>query len=107
MNQNVSFTRIPNNFFDEYLHVLSKGSVKVYLYLARRIFGFHKSSDKVSLSQICNGIKTRNGVILDHGTGLRRNTVISGLRELEALGLIVRYRGNGTRPDMYEMEDFQ
>ena len=98
------FTRIPNAFFDEYLFVLSKGAVKVYLYLARRIFGFQKSSDAISLGQICNGIRTRDGRVLDRGTGLKRDTAIAGLRELEALGLIVRHKGSGTRPDRYEIE---
>ena len=99
-----SFTKIPNSFLDEYLWALSKGAVKVYLYLARRIFGFQKSSDRISLSQICHGIRTRDGRTLDRGTGLKRDTAIVGLRELEALGLIVRHKGSGTRPDTYEIE---
>ncbi len=36
----------------------------------RRTFGFKKDSDHIALSQLLNGIATRDGRILDRGVGL-------------------------------------
>ena len=85
-------TPVPDIYFDTLFPELGKGSLKVLLYLVRRIFGFKKEGDTVSLSQICAGIRRRDGTTLDRGTGLTRQVVTTAVRELEELGVIAATR---------------
>lgn len=82
-------TPTPDEIFDVWLSELSGSELKVLLYIVRRTFGFKKDADSISLSQICKGITTRDGRVLDKGTGLSRNTASKAIRRLESLGLIV------------------
>lgn len=90
-----NFTQIPNIILDEYLSRLSHAETKVLLYLCRRTYGFHKQGDYISISQICNGIKTSDGTVLDTGTGLSNKPVIGALKKLEEIGLITSKRSHG------------
>jgi hypothetical protein len=87
-----NYTQVPDELFDEYLADLSGAQLKVLLYIIRRTFGFKRDSDAISLSQICNGITTREGKVLDRGTGLSRRIVVSALQSLTVLGLIIAER---------------
>ena len=59
----------PNAYVDQFMHLLSGPEYKVLCYLVRRIFGFQKRQDRVSMRQITSGIRNREGDFLDHGTG--------------------------------------
>jgi hypothetical protein len=85
---NPNFTQIPNYFLDEISYSLSPSQIKVALYIMRRTYGFRKMSDRISISQICRGIKDRDGNKLDNGTGLSNRSVIDALNALESIGLI-------------------
>ena len=76
------YTQVPDELFDELMAYLSGAELKVLLYIIRRTFGFKKDSDNISLSQICHGIKTREGEVLDKGTGLSLSTVQIALKGL-------------------------
>src|SRR5688500_20337815 len=76
------YTQVPDELFDELMAHLSGAELKVLLYIIRRTFGFKKDSDNISLSQICHGIKTREGEVLNKGTGLSRSTVRMPLKGL-------------------------
>jgi len=95
-----SHTQVPNEIFDELMHDLSGAEFKVLCYIARRTYGFHRMEDSISLKQICDGILTRDGRRLDHGTGLARSTAVVAIRGLVNRGLIlaVRSRETSTRP---------
>jgi len=95
-----SHTQVPNEIFDELMHDLSGAEFKVLCYIARRTYGFHRIEDSISLKQICEGILTRDGRRLDHGTGLARSTAVVAIRGLVNRGLIlaVRSRETSTRP---------
>jgi phage replication O-like protein O len=67
---------------------LSGGELKVLLYMYRRTFGFRKDSDRISLSQIAQGITTKTGRVLDQGTGLTKRHVITALKSLEKKNII-------------------
>lgn len=69
---------------------LSGAEFKVLLYIARRTYGFGKESDRISLSQISEGITKRDGTALDHGTGISRSSVKRALNTLESLGMVTR-----------------
>ena len=85
-------TPVPDQVFDELLSHLSGAEVKVLLYICRRTFGFKKESDNISLSQIVSGIVTKEGKVLDRGTGLVKDTVTRALKSLEEKKVIVRTR---------------
>ena len=76
------YTQVPDEMFDELMAHLSGAELKVLLYIIRRTFGFKKDSDNISLKQICHGIITRDGEVLDHGTGLSLSTVQIALKGL-------------------------
>ena len=81
--QSPNFTPVPDELFDELLTQVSGAELKVLLYIMRRTFGFKKSSDDISLNQICRGIIKKDGEVLDKGTGLSQSTV-----QLAVKGLI-------------------
>ena len=82
-------TPTPDDLFDRFLPELNGGELKVLLYIIRRTYGFKKDSDAISLTQICEGIKTKTGKHLDYGTGLSLSAVKTAVKSLEKRGLIV------------------
>jgi len=83
-----SYTMVPDELFDDLMADLSGAALKVLLYIVRRTFGFKKQSDDISLAQICHGIITKEGRVLDHGTGLSKSTVQLALKELLAKNVL-------------------
>jgi hypothetical protein len=102
-----NYTQVPDIVFDELLSVLSGAELKVLLYIIRRTFGFKKLKDGISLSQMMNGIKKRDGEYLDHGTGLSKKTLLKALNSLEDGGYIVSERRRsaerGDEPTCYRL----
>ena len=86
------YTQVPDELFDELMSHLSGAELKVLLYIIRRTFGFKKDVDNISLNQICKGIITRDGEVLDKGTGLSQQSVITALKGLIASNAIVAKR---------------
>ena len=72
-------TIVPDDVFDILMPQLTEAELRVLLYIVRRTFGFKKRSDTISLSQMVDGIKTRQGRILDRGTGMTRRGVVRGI----------------------------
>ncbi len=81
-------TPMPDEIFDVLAPRLTESELRDLLYIVRRTFGFKKSSDAISISQMVNGIKTRDGKILDSGTGMGRKAVITGIKGLLNKGII-------------------
>src|SRR5215212_5983551 len=102
-----NYTPVPDELFDELLADLSGAEVKVLLYIIRRTFGFKKDSDSISLNQITNGIETREGEVLDRGTGLSKASVATAVKSLEHRGVILRVRRRsdhkGDEPTTYSL----
>ena len=100
-------TPVPDEIFDKLLAVLSGAELKVLLYICRRTFGFKKESDSISLSQMVNGIKKKNGEVLDNGTGLGKASVLRALKSLEEMGAIFRNQNRsiakGNEPTTYSL----
>ncbi len=98
---------MPDQLFDELLHCLSGAELKVLMYIIRRTFGFKKQSDDISLAQLVNGIKTKDGRVLDRGTGLGKSSVARALNNLEMKRIIVRSRRrcerNGDQATTYSL----
>jgi len=85
-------TQVPDELFDELMVHLSGAELKVLLYIIRRTYGFKRESDNISLSQMLTGIVKRDGVRLDHGTGLSKPTLLNALRTLAQKGMIIPER---------------
>jgi hypothetical protein len=87
-----SYTQVPDELFDALMPSLGDGELRVLLYIIRRTFGFKRDADAISLSQMVSGITTRDGRVLDHGTGLSKATVARGLKGLRDKGIILAER---------------
>ena len=87
---------------DRYLSRLTGADVKVLLYVVRRTVEFHKTEDSMTVKQICEGIRKRDGTWLDRGTGLSRRQAQSSARRLEGLELVKVVRRIG-RPSIYAL----
>src|SRR5215831_6575531 len=70
-----------NKSVDDLMSHLSGAELKVLLYIIRRTFGFKKDADNISLSQLLNGIVTRDGRRMDYGVGLSKPTLLTALSE--------------------------
>ncbi len=99
-------TAVPDDFFDVLAPNLSEAELRVLIYIIRRTFGFKKDSDTISLKQMVEGIITRDGKVLDRGTGMSRPGVTRGVKGLEAKGIIVRTH-NSSREKGYEATTYQ
>src|SRR3954470_3141450 len=100
-----NYTPVPDELFDELLVELSGAELKALLYIVRRTFGFKRDSDNISLSQMLQGIQTRDGRVLDRGVGLSKKTLLLALRSLEDRGIILTERRQsaekGNEPTAY------
>jgi hypothetical protein len=95
-------TQIPDHFLDFVMQDLTESELKVALYVLRRTFGFQKDGDRISLSQLVDGITRRDGRQLDRGTGLARSSVVRGIKGLEGRGLLQVHRSPGTKQNAPE-----
>jgi DNA-binding MarR family transcriptional regulator len=106
--QGPNYTMVPDELFDELMVELSGGELKVLMYIIRRTFGFKRDSDSISLSQMLNGITTRDGRTLDRGVGISKPTLLQALRSLEEKNVIQTERQRsaerGDEPTVYRLK---
>ena len=102
-----NYTPVPDELFDEQLPDLSGAELKVLLYVIRRTFGFKRESDTISLSQMLNGLRTRDGRVLDRGVGLSKKTLLQAIKSLEEQAIILterrRSQEKGDEPTSYRL----
>jgi replication protein O len=84
-----NYTPVPDVLFDELAPELTEAELRVLLYIIRRTFGFKRQHDAISLTQLVSGITTRDGRVLDHGTGMSRPGVSKGVKGLVEKGVIL------------------
>jgi len=87
----------PNVLRRELLHVdsgLGDAELRVYVFLVGQTMGWGKDADCVSLSQIRQGIRRRNGEVWSTGTGLAKRTIINALNSLVERELITCSKHN-------------
>jgi phage replication O-like protein O len=101
------YTLVPDELFDEQLADLSSSELKVLLYIIRRTFGLKKDSDNISLNQLLHGITTKEGEVLDRGTGLTKKTLLEAIKSLVEKNLIIterrRSKEKGDEPTTYRL----
>lgn len=100
-------TSVPDDFFDVLAPHLVESELRVLIYIIRRTFGFKKESDTISLKQMVEGIRTRDGRVLDQGTGMSKPGVTKGVKGLVTKGVIVAIRNSsperGDEPTTYRL----
>src|SRR5215217_4102439 len=100
-------TIVPDDIFDVLMPLCSGAEFKVLAYIVRRTFGFKKESDAISLKQMVEGITTRDGKVLDRGTGLSKPTVAAAVKGLVEKGIIEvernRSKEKGDEPTTYRL----
>jgi hypothetical protein len=87
----------PNGYVDQFMTLLTGEEYKVLIYATRRILGFQKRQDRISISQFTDGTRSKDGEVLDSGTGLSIETVKKCLGNLVGFGLMVRMEENDPR----------
>jgi len=88
--QSPNYTPVPDELFDVLLPDLTLAELRVLLYVMRRTFGFKKGSDRISKSQLENGIVRNDGRLLDRGTGLSRRAVRIAIHSLVEKGILLK-----------------
>ena len=105
---NPTTTPTPDLLFDHIMQDLKESELKVMLYIIRRTYGFKKNTDDISLNQLVEGIKTKDGRLLDRGTGLSKSTVKRSLQSLKEKNLINAIRNSdpkkGNLPTTYSLK---
>ena len=74
----INYTQASNNFIDNYMSKCSGSAVKVFIAISRKTIGWHKTSDRISYSQLIEL------------TGLTTNTLKTAIKELIAFDLITQ-----------------
>ena len=88
----------PNGYIDDIMPFLTGEEFKVLIYATRRILGFQKRQDRISISQFTEGTWSRgHDHLLDCGTGLSIETVKKSLSNLVEFNLMVRVAENDPR----------
>lgn len=102
-----NYTQVPDDVFDVLLPELTESELKVLLYIIRRTFGFKKETDSISLKQMVEGIRTRDGRQLDRGAGISKTSAVRGVNGLVEKGVIVAVRNRseekGDEPTTYRL----
>ena len=87
-----NYTQVPDDVFDVLLPELTESELKVLLSIIRRTVGFKKDADTISLKQMVEGIRTRDGQQLDRGAGISKTSAVRGVTGLVEKGIIVAGR---------------
>ena len=88
-----TYTQTPNDLFDHWLPLLGEGELKVLLVIMRKTFGWHKTHDAISVSQLAKL------------TGMKEDTVIKAAKSLQKKGVITRsvVGKNGSQQTIYSL----
>jgi hypothetical protein len=87
----------PNTYVDRFMAFLTPEEFKVLVYMVRRILGFHKHQDQISLNQFSTGIEDQRGQRLDWGTGLSKPAIMRALDSLIDFGLVIELAPGNAR----------
>lgn len=97
-------TQVPNILMDLVMPLLpTPEHERVLRYICRRTFGFGKKSDRIGLSQFARGIKSRDGVQLDYGSGVAYGTVRGCIDDLVIAGVVQRVTNTNGSPNGYRI----
>ncbi len=75
--------QVPNIYVDDVLPHLSGSETKILLFIVRKTFGWRKSEDRISISQMAEG------------TGVSPRHAIRGVKTLVAMGVVLEHTESG------------
>lgn len=79
----------PNLYVDRLMPLLTDTEFRILIYMTRRIIGFQKQEDKISLSQFTDGVVSdATGNRLDYGAGVGKESARIALEKLTSLNII-------------------
>ena len=91
--------RLPNEWTDITANMRSWAEHKIVEYVLRHTWGFQEYDGlkRISLDEFENGRKRRDGSRIDHGIGMRRQAIISGIRQAVDDGYLIEERDDSDR----------
>ncbi len=74
---NEGFIPIPNSIFDKYQKELKPSEFSVLMAIIRKTWGWNKTEDRISVSQICTATNLSNRTVIDSLKVLEQKKIIS------------------------------
>lgn len=74
---NEGYIPIPNSIFDKYQKELKPSEFSVLLAIIRKTWGWNKTEDRISVSQICTATNLSNRTVIDSLKVLEQKKIIS------------------------------
>lgn len=83
------YTKIPNDMLEAMFRLdISGNEMRIFLYIIRRTYGFHRDSAEISLTEIASAV------------GMKKTHVSNALKKLEGMSIIERRSAQGSHPQM-------
>src|SRR5690606_29556639 len=85
-----NYSKLPHEFISMLPDIDTIGELKVILYILRHTWGYSEfdKPKKMTLDELQNGRKRRDGSRIDKGTGLSLNSIRSGVEKAVERGLL-------------------
>ncbi|MCP4990832.1 MAG: hypothetical protein GY928_33765 [Colwellia sp.] len=74
-----NYSKLPHQFIDRLPLITTLAEIKVLIYVLRHTWGFGESNKRISLDELKNGRKKKDGTRIDKGTGLSKPSLRSGI----------------------------
>ena len=84
------YTKVPNVFFDEVMRKLPPSEYMVLMLFVRKLYGFHKNTDRISVSQIVKLTSTSKNTIKRALIGLESKGLITAVKTYDTRSMIAR-----------------
>ena len=88
------YTKIPNDMLEAMFRLdISGNEMRIFLYIIRRTYGFHRDSAEISLTEIASAV------------GMKKTHVSNALKKLEGMSIIERRSAQGSHPQMISVSE--
>ncbi len=84
------YTRVPNVFFDEVMRKLPPSEYMILMLFVRKLYGFHKNTDMISLSQITKMANIAKSTIRRALSGLEEKRLITAVKTYDSKSMIAK-----------------
>ena len=91
------YTQVPDQILDN-INAFSGPELAVLMYVTRHTLGYKKDEDAISLTQMVEGVRKRDGTFVDGGTGCSRSSVKRAVKSLEEREWLVVQRREWQSP---------
>lgn len=86
-----NYSKMPHSLIDSLPLIKTVSELKVILYILRHTWGYSEfgKPKKITLDEMCDGRKRRDGTRMDNGTGLSPNSIRSGASDAVEHGFLL------------------